>query len=300
MARRAADAVRRRRRLRHVRLLHRGRQRQGEGEPRRLHRRARTTTCWCRAWRATRTPSATSATPTTTENKDKLKAVPIDERRRTSRSVPSHRERSTTAPTSRCRARCSSTCSEVARSGPRSRSSWSSTSARAPTLVERSRLRAAADRRLQAGAGARSGQQAGHGVRRHAGSGRHRSTRCWRAKQALSRLTIAAAQLAASQIPRSGWPERRALRAGGNCRLASISAQRDVALRTLTNEMTSPSSTPAISRCALRYRKVRDRIVEALLLAAGLVAVFTTAGDRADPAVESCAFFDARLDRRSS
>ena len=35
---RAAEAVRRRRRLRHVRLLHRGDHRQGEGEPRRLHR----------------------------------------------------------------------------------------------------------------------------------------------------------------------------------------------------------------------------------------------------------------------
>lgn len=32
----------------------------------------------------------------------------------------------------------------------------------------------------------------------------------------------------------------------------------------------------AVSRSALRYRKVRDRIIEALLLAAGLVAVFTT------------------------
>jgi phosphate transport system permease protein len=54
--------------------------------------------------------------------------------------------------------------------------------------------------------------------------------------------------------------------------------------------MTSPS-TPAISRSALRYRKVRDRIVEALLLAAGLVAVFTTLAIVTILLYESSAFF---------
>jgi phosphate transport system permease protein len=55
--------------------------------------------------------------------------------------------------------------------------------------------------------------------------------------------------------------------------------------------MISPS-TPAISRSALRYRKVRDRIIEALLLAAGLVAVFTTLAIVAILLYESSAFFD--------
>ena len=57
------------RRLRHVRLLHRGDRRQGQVQPRRLHRVARTTTCWCRACRATSTRSATSATPTTSRTR---------------------------------------------------------------------------------------------------------------------------------------------------------------------------------------------------------------------------------------
>jgi phosphate transport system permease protein len=56
--------------------------------------------------------------------------------------------------------------------------------------------------------------------------------------------------------------------------------------------MTSPLPTPAISRRALRYRKVRDRIIEALLLAAGLVAVFTTLAIVAILLYESSAFFD--------
>lgn len=56
--------------------------------------------------------------------------------------------------------------------------------------------------------------------------------------------------------------------------------------------MTSPTSTPAISRSALRYRKVRDRVVEALLLAAGLVAVFTTLAIVTILLYESSAFFE--------
>ena len=56
--------------------------------------------------------------------------------------------------------------------------------------------------------------------------------------------------------------------------------------------MTSPTPTPTISRSALRYRKVRDRIIEALLLAAGLVAVFTTLAIVAILLIESRAFFE--------
>jgi phosphate transport system permease protein len=47
-----------------------------------------------------------------------------------------------------------------------------------------------------------------------------------------------------------------------------------------------------VSRSALRYRKVRDRIVELFLLAAGLVAVFTTLAIVAILLYESSAFFD--------
>jgi phosphate transport system permease protein len=49
---------------------------------------------------------------------------------------------------------------------------------------------------------------------------------------------------------------------------------------------------PVISRSALRYRKLRDRVVEALLLAAGLVAVFTTLAIVAILLIESSAFFE--------
>jgi phosphate transport system permease protein len=49
---------------------------------------------------------------------------------------------------------------------------------------------------------------------------------------------------------------------------------------------------PALSRSALRYRKTRDRVVEALLLAAGLVAVFTTLAIVAILLYESSAFFE--------
>jgi phosphate transport system permease protein len=47
-----------------------------------------------------------------------------------------------------------------------------------------------------------------------------------------------------------------------------------------------------ISRSGLRYRKIRDRIIEALLLAAGLVAVFTTLAIVAILLIESAAFFE--------
>jgi phosphate transport system permease protein len=51
-------------------------------------------------------------------------------------------------------------------------------------------------------------------------------------------------------------------------------------------------SKSAISRSALRYRKMRDRCVEALLVASGLVAVFTTLAIVVILLVESSAFFE--------
>jgi phosphate transport system permease protein len=56
--------------------------------------------------------------------------------------------------------------------------------------------------------------------------------------------------------------------------------------------LTASTQTPSISRSGLRYRKVRDRVVEALLLAAGLVAVFTTLAIVAILLIESSAFFE--------
>jgi phosphate transport system permease protein len=56
--------------------------------------------------------------------------------------------------------------------------------------------------------------------------------------------------------------------------------------------VSSPTATAIISRSGLRYRKVRDRLIEALLLAAGLVAVFTTVAIVAILLYESSAFFD--------
>jgi phosphate transport system permease protein len=52
------------------------------------------------------------------------------------------------------------------------------------------------------------------------------------------------------------------------------------------------SSADLISRSGLRYRKVRDRIIETFLLAAGLVAVFTTLAIVAILLIESAAFFE--------
>jgi phosphate transport system permease protein len=52
------------------------------------------------------------------------------------------------------------------------------------------------------------------------------------------------------------------------------------------------SSKDLISRSGLRYRKVRDRIIETFLLAAGLVAVFTTLAIVAILLIESAAFFE--------
>ena len=56
--------------------------------------------------------------------------------------------------------------------------------------------------------------------------------------------------------------------------------------------MNQSISTAGLSRNALRYRKMRDRIVEFFLLAAGLVAVFTTLAIVAILLYESTAFFE--------
>jgi phosphate transport system permease protein len=54
----------------------------------------------------------------------------------------------------------------------------------------------------------------------------------------------------------------------------------------------SETNSIAISHAALRYRKLRDRVVELVLLAAGLVAVFTTLAIVLILLVESSAFFE--------
>ncbi len=56
--------------------------------------------------------------------------------------------------------------------------------------------------------------------------------------------------------------------------------------------MSEAISKPGISQAALRYRKLRDRIVEAFLVAAGMVAVFTTLAIVAILLIESAAFFE--------
>ena len=57
--------------------------------------------------------------------------------------------------------------------------------------------------------------------------------------------------------------------------------------------MTSPSSPSALTRSPqLRYRQARDRVVEAVLLACGLVAVFTTVAIVFILVKESVAFFE--------
>jgi phosphate transport system permease protein len=56
--------------------------------------------------------------------------------------------------------------------------------------------------------------------------------------------------------------------------------------------MTSVTATKAIAASGLRYRKLRDRVIEALLLASGLVAVFTTLAIVAILLYESSSFFE--------
>lgn len=55
--------------------------------------------------------------------------------------------------------------------------------------------------------------------------------------------------------------------------------------------MSDTTAVRSISQSALRYRKLRDRVVEVLLLAAGLVAVFTTLAIVAILVIESSGFF---------
>ena len=79
LARPRAAPVRRRRRLGHLRLLHRRRSSARKARAAATSRRARTTTCSCRASRATSWRSASSPSPTTTENKAALKLVAVDD-----------------------------------------------------------------------------------------------------------------------------------------------------------------------------------------------------------------------------
>ena len=58
------------------------------------------------------------------------------------------------------------------------------------------------------------------------------------------------------------------------------------------SSMASTSSKDLIAQSGLRYRKARDRIIEALLLASGLVAVFTTLAIVTILLMESAAFFE--------
>jgi phosphate transport system permease protein len=56
--------------------------------------------------------------------------------------------------------------------------------------------------------------------------------------------------------------------------------------------LSQTTNTASLSRNLLRYRKIRDRIVESILLAAGLVAVFTTVAIVVILLRESSAFFE--------
>lgn len=56
--------------------------------------------------------------------------------------------------------------------------------------------------------------------------------------------------------------------------------------------MSETIAVPDIAGSALRYRKLRDRAIEVLLLAAGLVAVFTTLAIVAILLIESSTFFE--------
>ena len=57
--------------------------------------------------------------------------------------------------------------------------------------------------------------------------------------------------------------------------------------------MASTTISPATgTRVGLAYRKLRDRVVESLLMAAALVAVFTTLAIVVVPVRESLPFFD--------
>ena len=129
LARPRDSPVRRRRRLRHLRLLHRGHQRQGQGQPRRLHverrrqrarpghqqRRARARLLPLRLLRREQ-GQAEARAGGRRQGRQRRRA---DRRRAPRRFEP--------APTSRCRGRSSSTCRRRPPSVPRCRSSSSST-----------------------------------------------------------------------------------------------------------------------------------------------------------------------------
>lgn len=61
---------------------------------------------------------------------------------------------------------------------------------------------------------------------------------------------------------------------------------------TATATHSGNSAQNLVSRSRLRYRKIRDRIIETFLLAAGLVAVFTTLAIVVILVTESAAFFE--------
>jgi phosphate transport system permease protein len=65
-----------------------------------------------------------------------------------------------------------------------------------------------------------------------------------------------------------------------------------ISLETVLLLNSTASSAMRASSSELRYRKIRDRIIEAFLLAAGLVAVFTTLAIVAILLYESSAFFE--------
>lgn len=60
----------------------------------------------------------------------------------------------------------------------------------------------------------------------------------------------------------------------------------------MASTATVTKSQDLVSRSGLRYRKIRDRIIETFLLAAGLVAVFTTLAIVVILLTESAAFFE--------
>ena len=154
LARPRDPPVRRRRRLGHLRLLHRGDHRQGTRRAAATSRRARTTTCSSRASASDELALGFFGFAYYEENKEKLKLVPVDDGKADNGDGPDRcrrRDGARTAPISRCRARSSSTSRRRPPSGPRCRSSSSSTSSKAATLVREVGYVGLGDAGLQAG-----------------------------------------------------------------------------------------------------------------------------------------------------
>ena len=105
--RRGARALRRRHRLGHVRLLHRGDRRRGRRQPQRLHRRARTTTSRCSGVSGVKGALGYFGLSYYEREQGEAEGARGRRRRRLRRARASRRSR--TARTSRCRARSSST-----------------------------------------------------------------------------------------------------------------------------------------------------------------------------------------------